>query len=303
MVLLLGCSATVKYTGPDDFRAKCRTHVLHSALALAQDSSGAWAAGCWTGATNPALAAQEALRQCEDSRNRYGVQARCELRTVNGNVLTTAQRPAEPAAQPSGTATVDLPPPMPGPLLMRTVPPEARVALDDDTRALEAGSLSSKNFLGYATRNLKLRDGPGRHFPEISQLVQGEAVFIFSLDAQNHYLQVIRIETDEEGWVHQDYVTVDSEVPRDQMQVFTPTGTIAQANPEIEIWNNTDRRLTVALNEIRYRFGPQERRTMSVAPGAYSYRASAPGVIPCSGTEVLAARTGYSWQFFIETVP
>ena len=49
-------------------------------------------------------------------------------------------------------------------------------------------------------------------------------------------------------------------------------------NPEIEIFNNTSLTLTLKLNSETYTFSPQQKRTITLNPGTYNYRASAPGL-------------------------
>lgn len=161
--------------------------------------------------------------------------------------------------------------------------------------------VQAQNRLGYTTTDLTLRSGPSRDSTEIGTLAAGEAVFIFEGEPINDYLHVIRIETDEEGWVHQGYVTIDSELPVSDTPMFSPTGRIESVSPEVEIWNNTNRTMTLTLNDQRYQFGPQERRSMTLEPGVYRCRASSPGVIPYVGSEPFEANMSYTWQFYIET--
>jgi len=70
---------------------------------------------------------------------------------------------------------------------------------------------------------------------------------------------------------------------------------------EIEIYNNTDRPLTLKMNEHYFIFLSKERKTFTLAPGTYSYRASTPGVIPDLGTEKLVNNNCYRWEFYIST--
>lgn len=157
------------------------------------------------------------------------------------------------------------------------------------------------SYLAHATSALKLRQGPGQEFQDVGLITPGEAVFVTSLEGRNEYVEVIRIQTNEEGWVHQGYLDIDSEIPRSASPAFTAVGRIPGSNPEVEIWNNSQRTLTVVLSESRYSLEPQERRTLSLRPGVYSCRGSAPGVIPYLGSERFESNTAYTWQFYIET--
>ena len=59
--------------------------------------------------------------------------------------------------------------------------------------------------------------------------------------------------------------------------------------------------LTLKLNNERHFFSPFERKTITSVPGKCSYRASAPGVIPNVGIELLESNMVYSWEFYIVT--
>jgi|TARA_B110000908_G_scaffold151446_1_gene186175 hypothetical protein len=67
------------------------------------------------------------------------------------------------------------------------------------------------------------------------------------------------------------------------------------------ITNNTNLTLTLKLNSELFTFNPNEKQIISLLPGKYSYRASAPGVIPNIGTENMESNMNYSWQFYIIT--
>lgn len=67
------------------------------------------------------------------------------------------------------------------------------------------------------------------------------------------------------------------------------------------ITNNTNLTLTLKLNSELFTFNPNEKQIISLLPGKYSYRASAPVVIPNIGTENMESNMNYSWQFYIIT--
>ncbi|GGI23279.1 hypothetical protein [Pedobacter mendelii] len=81
--------------------------------------------------------------------------------------------------------------------------------------------------------------------------------------------------------------------------MFTPDGSPSGYNPEIEIYNNTNKILTLKLNEEMYHFNFQEKKTITLSPNSYHYRASAAGVIPNIGNEEIKGNTKYTWQFYI----
>ena len=59
--------------------------------------------------------------------------------------------------------------------------------------------------------------------------------------------------------------------------------------------------MTLKLNSEIYSFSPNERKTITLSPGFYDYRASAPGVLPNIGSESMKSNMKYSWEFYIQT--
>jgi hypothetical protein len=90
-------------------------------------------------------------------------------------------------------------------------------------------------------------------------------------------------------------------LPKNEDGIFTPVGKTSSTKPIIKIHNNTSLTLTLKLNDELYTFSPQQRRTLTLSSGSYSYRASAPGVLPDYGTEIMQSNYEYEWSFYIST--
>lgn len=159
----------------------------------------------------------------------------------------------------------------------------------------------SQSYLGWVTSQVNFRQGPGTDYVVISSLQAGSQIFIVSLDTENDFYNVIDIASDKEGYIHKSFVKLGQEVEKNEKGMFTPSGKTSTYNPEIEIFNNTSLTLTLKLNSETYSFYPQQKRTITLSPGSYNYRASAPGVIPNIGTEYMESNMGYTWQFYIVT--
>ena len=101
--------------------------------------------------------------------------------------------------------------------------------------------------------------------------------------------------------MHKSFIKLGDIVEKNESGIFTPSGESTSYNPDIEIYNNTNLTLTLKLNSELFTFNPNEKQTISLLPGKYSYRASAPGVIPNIGTENMESNMNYSWQFYIIT--
>jgi hypothetical protein len=162
-------------------------------------------------------------------------------------------------------------------------------------------SIYSQSYLGTITKQVNFREGSSSETTIISSLKPKTQIFIISLLAENDYYNVIDIATDKEGYVHESYVKVGKEVSKSNESVFTPSGQTSNYNSEVKIFNNTSKTLTLKLNTEIYHFSPKESKNITLTPGEYDFRASAPGVIPYIGTENLNSNQGYSWQFYIVT--
>jgi len=141
----------------------------------------------------------------------------------------------------------------------------------------------SQSYLGWVTKQVNFRQGPGTDYGVISSLKQGTQIFIVSLETDKSFVKLGDI------------------VEKNERGMFTPSGKTSTYNPEIEIFNNTSMTLTLKLNSETYSFSPKQKRTITLSPGTYNYRASAPGVIPNIGTEYMESNMGYTWQFYIVT--
>ena len=157
----------------------------------------------------------------------------------------------------------------------------------------------SQSYLGWVTKQVNFRQGPGTDYGVISSLKQGAQIFIVSLEAENEFYNIVDIATDKEGYIHKSFIKIGEIVEKNESGIFTPSGKTSSYNSEIEIFNNTSLTLTLKLNIETYNFSPKQKRTIILSPGIYNYRASAPNVIPNIGTENMESNMGYSWQFYI----
>lgn len=164
-----------------------------------------------------------------------------------------------------------------------------------------SNAIYSQSYLGTITKLVNFREGSSSNDNIISSLKPNTQIFIISLETENDYYNIIDIATDKEGYVHKSYVKVGKVVNRSNESVFSPTGQSSNYESEVKIFNNTRKTLTLKMNTELYYFSPYETKNISLNPGEYDFRASAPRVIPYIGTENLNSNQGYSWQFYITT--
>lgn len=166
---------------------------------------------------------------------------------------------------------------------------------------ISSSTLNAQSYLGLTTKNVNFRQGPSEEYSIIKKLKPGSQIFLYSLDTENDYYFAIEVETNEEGYVHRNFVKVSEEVKKNNQGIFSPIEETEYYNPTIEIYNNTNKTLTLKLNDSRYTFESYQKRTIELTPGVYDYYASAPLVIPDYGTERLQSNYTYSWEFYIVT--
>ncbi len=159
----------------------------------------------------------------------------------------------------------------------------------------------AQSYLGYVNKTVNFRTEANTSCKVISSLQQGTALFVISKDKINGFYQVLDIETNIEGFVHSSFVQLDEMLPKNEDGIFTPVGKTTKENPTIRIHNDTSIALTLKLNDEIYSFSPQERKSLTLSSGSYSYRASAPGVLPDYGTELMKSSYEYEWSFYIST--
>jgi hypothetical protein len=159
----------------------------------------------------------------------------------------------------------------------------------------------AQSYLGQTTKQVNLREGPGTDYEVLRSLPQGSQLFVVIDEVENDFYPVVDIGSNVEGYVHRSFVKLIRILEENREGVFTPTGKTSGILAELEIYNRTELILTLKMGEETYMFKPYERTTLSVQPRKYSYRASAPGVLPDFGSETVDSGTSYSWEFYIIT--
>lgn len=170
--------------------------------------------------------------------------------------------------------------------------------------ALFTGALhwaSAQSYLGWTIKAVNVRSGPGTGYDKLLTAAPGDQLFIYTIQDAGEFYQVIHIASNTEGYVHRSFVQLGERSNANAAGLFTPTGRSATYESDLEVFNNTDLRLTLKMNGATYVFNPYQRTTLTLKPGTYTYVASAPNVIPDHGTERIDSQTSYTWQFYIET--
>lgn len=161
-------------------------------------------------------------------------------------------------------------------------------------------------ILCKSTASINLREGPSVQDPKICQIPKG-AYFVVITDDQDtdyqegDFIYGLYVDKDIYGYVCGDYLVVEKELDTDKGGVLSEVGRSYGYDPEVEITNATNRRITVQINGKNFPFKPREVRTITCEPGSVSILASSPGVIPYSATDYVSENGLYTWKFYIKT--
>ena len=158
-----------------------------------------------------------------------------------------------------------------------------------------------QSYLGTINKKVNFREGPSSNENIISSLKPNTQIFIISLETENDYYNIIDIATDKDGFVHKSYVKIGKLVNKSNGSFISASGNSASYDSEATIFNNTTITMTLKLNAEVYRFSPKETKNITLTPGDYDFRASAPGVVPNVGVKNFENNRTYTWQFYIVT--
>ena len=161
--------------------------------------------------------------------------------------------------------------------------------------------MSAQSYLGYITKQVNLREGPGTEYSVLQSLKPGRQLFIVTLNDDNGFYKVIDIESNKTGFVSKSFIKIGKELIQSNGDFISATGESSTSNTEIEVFNNTNLSLSLKLNEDTYIFNSKEKKTISIIPTSYNFIASAPGVTPSYGVKNLESSKKYTWEFYIVT--
>ena len=164
----------------------------------------------------------------------------------------------------------------------------------------ELDTSNSESYLGWITKTVNLRKGPGLEYSIIKTLEAGKQIFIISDVSINNYYNIIDIESNTDGFVYKSFIETGDKVEKSKGEMFTSTGNTDKYETQVEIFNNTNKTLTLKLNKKSHRFSPKEKTTISIKPGLVNYIASAPNVIPLNGSKNFDEYSSWTWQFYIK---
>jgi hypothetical protein len=161
---------------------------------------------------------------------------------------------------------------------------------------------TNQSYLAYVKQAANFRRGPGTQFNIIKPLTVGTQIFVISTIDKNNYYNVIDLETNTEGYIYKTYVQLDRVIEINEDNLFVESGKSSSSTlSDVEVYNNTNKVLTVFIGGNSFVFSAQEKRKINIKPAQYDYRVTAPGVLPYLGKDKIVSGFNYSWEFYIVT--
>ena len=146
---------------------------------------------------------------------------------------------------------------------------------------------------------VNLREEPDPNSSVVVEIAQKSILALLSREPKNNWLNVVDIDSGKEGWISRRLVRVLLSRNRKSQDVFKEEKYNAKGDPQISVWNNTDKFLTLKVGSKSYQISPNSEIQFTVPAGSYKYYASVAGVVPILGSKHIQEGYRYSWRFYI----
>ena len=155
------------------------------------------------------------------------------------------------------------------------------------------------------SKNVNFRECPSTECGILCKIPAGAYVVAEFEDSDfgslTDFVQAVYIDENMYGYVSSKFLQKERIVDVSRKGIFDKIGTGVGYDPELEICNNTNLNIIVSINHKKFDFTPYESRTITCPPGKVDIMASAPGVIPFIGEDIVDRNGLYNWKFFIRT--
>ena len=162
-------------------------------------------------------------------------------------------------------------------------------------------SANAKYWICTLNTDQHMKDEPIVDGGKVLCLVPGgEYVVIDDEDRKNGFVYALWVNGDVYGYLTEAYITKVQELETSQQNVLQETGRIRENDPEIEIKNKCEGKITVSVNGNKHSFKPGETQKIVVPAGKISIFVSTPGMLPFSSHQYVKAGRSYKWTFYIK---
>lgn len=159
----------------------------------------------------------------------------------------------------------------------------------------------AQSYIAFTTTGVNMREGPSTEYDVVKHLSKGVALYVDLDESIDGWYLVVDIENDIEGYVSSRYVRLQKAVSKSNSTSIQKSGRTSEYNPTIHIKNSSSTSMSLRINSTTYKLSPYETTTITMVPGRFTFRASAPGVVPRSGEYTIDSNYDYEWEFYIVT--
>jgi len=157
--------------------------------------------------------------------------------------------------------------------------------------------LYSQILLGSAKSQINFREGPGTDFKVVSTIDHSNLLVILPREPKNNFIEVFDIESSSYGFVSQNLITITDTLYFQKQKYFEKSGENEKGEVEIELINQTTKKLYIWINSISYNLSPYEKKVLVMDHEEITFFSSAPGLFPAFGKEILKKGNCYRWNF------
>jgi uncharacterized protein YgiM (DUF1202 family) len=151
--------------------------------------------------------------------------------------------------------------------------------------------------LGSAKSQINFREGPGVNFKVAYTIDNSNLLVILPRETKNNFLEVFDIETSSYGFVSENLISVIDTLNFQKQHFFERSDANETGDIEIELINQTSKKLYIWINSNTYNLDPYEKKVLLMNTEDIMFFSSAPGLFPVFGKEILKKGNTYRWNF------
>ena len=159
----------------------------------------------------------------------------------------------------------------------------------------------AQNYIAVTTSGVNMREGPSTEYGIIEHLTTGTTLYVDLDEEIDGWYLVVDIENDIEGYVSSRYVKLAKRLSKSGTTSIQKSAPSYNYDPIIHIKNSSSSSMTLRINCTTYKLSPYSSTDVTMMPGRFTFRASAPGVVPKSGEYTIENNYDYEWEFYIVT--
>jgi ribosomal protein S27AE len=146
-----------------------------------------------------------------------------------------------------------------------------------------------------------LREEPDQSSHQLRKLKAGETIFLTNKYIEG-FAEIVHIASDTTGWIPISSISTKKKyIPPATVSPFVGEVVGQNAPPTAVVKNLSNYQITLVIEGESNHIPANGSKTIQPLPGSHPYRASAPGVIPTSGTQNFQTGYRYTWTFWVET--